>query len=296
LTPAFGRSHRTLRKDLVHLAEQGWIQKVDRGQFRCWGSGHWPSLPATGLAQPQWLHLGPILADMAFLHPELEVVLSELWGTEIGESLPARRLFIQMDYILSDEHHQQVDDYHEQLEHSWGQMIQFKYNTRQAGILSLVTYPVCLHYVRRAKYLSAYGQTPEGSIGWHNFRLDRICSRRLTVLDWQDERIPPPLLALYRTQALPNAAAVQEKLEEAWGFNFYLPKALLILRFTPEFAQRYVDHTQRHLTFGPISYQQIPALIREHVPDPKEQAQLLELVAQPLTAISPPGSGWGIPI
>ncbi|NJM00775.1 MAG: TIGR03985 family CRISPR-associated protein [Synechococcaceae cyanobacterium SM2_3_2] len=231
------------------MAQQGWLQKIGRGKFRCCGSGHWPQVPKMRPAQTHLHQLGPILADIAFLHPELAVVLSDLWGEDIAESLSPRRLFIQMDYILSDEQHQQVDDYHEQLERSWGRMIQFEYNTREAGILSLLTYPVCLHYVRRAKYLSAYGETPGGDIGWHNFRLDRICSRRLTSLDWQDERIPQPLQALHQSDCLPSPEAVQEELEEAWGFNFYLPKALLILRFSPEFAQRYVDNTQRHLTF-----------------------------------------------
>ncbi|MFS8807792.1 TIGR03985 family CRISPR-associated protein, partial [Synechococcus sp. R6-10] len=65
-----------------------------------------------------------------------------------------------------------------------------------------------------------------------------------------------------------------------WGSDFYLPKALLILRFSPEFARRYVESTVRHPTFQPIAYERIPALVQRAVADAREREQILNIVRQ----------------
>ncbi|MFS8831641.1 TIGR03985 family CRISPR-associated protein, partial [Synechococcus sp. R8-2] len=197
-----------------------------------------------------------------------------------------RRLFVWFEYILSDEQQERVDEYQNQLEAFWANpeagVIGFDYATRQHGIRHVLTYPVCLFYARRAKYLAAFGQlpTPEGSLGWHNFRLDRIQSERLAVIPWDAPSIPPELATRKRQRKLPSPEEVQAAWEEAWGSDFYLPKALLILRFSPEFARRYVESTVRHPTFQPIAYKRIPALVQQAVADAREREQILNIVRQ----------------
>ena len=296
----FHKTHRTLRKELDYLAAQGWLQQIQanpkrRDNFRCCAPGAHPQLPAPSstwtLSGKQLEQIYHILSDVAFVHPDVQVLLDEIWANQRTPSRwrdqhSQRRLFVWFEYILSDEQQERVDEYQSQLEALWANpeagVIGFDYATRQHGIRHVLTYPVCLFYARRAKYLAAFGQlpTPEGSLGWHNFRLDRIQSKRLAVIPWGDPSIPAELATRKRQRKLPSPEEVQAAWEEAWGSDFYLPKALLILRFSPEFARRYVESTVRHPTFQPIAYERIPALVQRAVADAREREQILNIVRQ----------------
>ncbi|WP_256995537.1 TIGR03985 family CRISPR-associated protein [Halomicronema hongdechloris] len=178
-----------------------------------------------------------------------------------------------------------MDSYQQQIEALWqtpdGGVIQFdNWVVRQRRTATVTVYPVCVHYARRAKYLSAYGQDPDGHIGWHNYRLDRIRSPHLRVLPWGDPAVPPELKTLRDTGQLPTPEQVQVQLAAAWGFNFYLPKALLIMRFEPEFAHGYVQDTERHPTFGPVSYGELAQLVHIEVAEATEQQEILQVLAQ----------------
>jgi hypothetical protein len=253
----FHKTHRTLRKELDYLAARGWLQQIQansrrRDNFRCRAPGDRPQLPVSSsaltLSGHQLEQIYHILSDVAFVHPDVQVLLDEIWANQRTPSRwrdqhSQRRLFVWFEYILSDEQQERVDEYQSQLEALWANpeagVIGFDYATRQHGIRRILTYPVCLFYARRAKYLAAFGQlpTPEGSLGWHNFRLDRIQSERLAVIPWDAPSIPPELATRKRQRKLPSPEEVQAAWEEAWGSDFYLPKALLILRFSPEFAR-----------------------------------------------------------
>ncbi|MFS8819158.1 TIGR03985 family CRISPR-associated protein [Synechococcus sp. W60.1] len=288
----FHKTHRTLRKELDYLAAQGWLQQIQansrrRDNFRCRAPGDRPQLPVSSsaltLSGHQLEQIYHILSDVAFVHPDVQVLLDEIWENHQHSQ---RRLFVWFEYILSDEQQERVDEYQSQLEALWANpeagVIGFDYATRQHGIRRILTYPVCLFYARRAKYLAAFGQlpTPEGSLGWHNFRLDRIQSERLAVIPWDAPSIPPELATRKRQRKLPSPEEVQAAWEEAWGSDFYLPKALLILRFSPEFARRYVESTVRHPTFQPIAYERIPALVQQAVADVQERQQILNILRQ----------------
>jgi CRISPR-associated protein (TIGR03985 family) len=110
--------------------------------------------------------------------------------------------------------------------------------------------------------------------------LDRIASEYLRVLSWGDRQIPPELQKLKLTESLPTSEDVQMELDAAWGFNFYLPSQLLIMRFNPTFDRWYVENTDRHPTFKPISYRDLPKLIRRHIPNLEEQKAVLEIIGQ----------------
>jgi CRISPR-associated protein (TIGR03985 family) len=300
----FATGHRTLRDDLKHLVALGWLQVQGRGKFQTLPPDRWPQPPANlgvgGSGQALTADLSPkdlwsllhILEPIAFLQPQLAVVIDTLWRQATQQTQrPAmaadnpQRVFVHLDYILPDEVQDQVDQHQVDIETLWhqpdGGVIQFdNWSARQQQQRRVTVYPVCFHYARRAKYLSAYGETPEGSLGWHNYRLDRIRSPRLRVLPWGDPAVPDTLKLLRQTGQLPTPTQVQAALDEAWGFNFYLPKGLLLLRFPAEFARWYVQDTVRHPTFAAVGYDDLAGLIVAQVPERSAQRALLAIVAQ----------------
>lgn len=279
----FATVHRSIRDDLRQLVKQGWLKKVTTGTYQI--SQTLPKSPMKDPLSPDVLFLSKefgwsllrILETFAFAQPSLAHVTYELWEQLIQqqeksdrtdpEKEPPQRTFIHLDYILSKHQQDLVDNYQEQLEELWqnpeGGMIQFTYFLALKETKpKIITYPVCLHYMRRAKYLTGYGIDPHGKINWHNYRLDRIASSRLKILAWEDQQIPKDLKQLRDTGKLPTPSQVQEEINKAWGFNFYLPKELLIIRFPTEFAKWYVDDTERHPTFKAIAYQDIINLLK----------------------------------
>ncbi|MEO0887135.1 MAG: TIGR03985 family CRISPR-associated protein [Cyanobacteria bacterium J06648_10] len=297
--------HRSIRADLAYLADIGWLTKQSQGQFRLHQRKDWPIKPVdsptslTRLSTAQTWDVLRALESISFVQPNLETIIQSLWEEltanskekTIGTNLsvePTRRIFIHLDYILSPTMQEQVDTLQEQIEQLWRQqeaghavgIIQFDYCFKQGQTTSISVYPVCLHYARRAKYLSAYGKDPEGSFGWHNYRLDRITSPRLTLLPWDSPTVPKSLLKLYKTSKLPTTATVNEALDAAWGFNFYLPRRLLIMRFPSAFAQRYVHETDRHPTFQVIAYEALSTLIKQEIKDSADRAAVLKVLSQ----------------
>lgn len=297
-TYPFATVHRTLRDDLKHLAALGWLRSLGRGKFKTTAPAQWPlppkaiapECPESGLSSRDIWSLLHILEPIAFLQPQLAVVIDTLWKQAahqprgITTDVP-QRVFVHLDYIVPDEVQDLADQHQVDIETLWhqpdGGVIQFdNWSARQQQLSRVTVYPVCFHYARRAKYLSAFGETPEGSLGWHNYRLDRIRSPRLRVLPWGDPAVPEILKRLRHTGDLPTPIQVQAALDEAWGFNFYLPKALLLLRFPPEFARWYVQDTLRHPTFAAVEYKELPGLIEAEVLEQAARRALLAIVAQ----------------
>jgi CRISPR-associated protein (TIGR03985 family) len=66
---------------------------------------------------------------------------------------------------------------------------------------------------------------------------------------------------------------------KAWGFDFYLPSRLMLLRFDREFHDRYIQDTFRHDTFKPVTYKQAERLIQQHTQ--QQQALLKVLQSRP---------------
>jgi len=261
----FDHSHRTLRKALPHLEKSGWLKSLPNAKFMRLSLDNLPQLPRGHHSEAlSLIYSLNMLNDIAFIDPRISLLLANLQENNQQE----QRIFIHLDFIFPPDTQDRVDDLQYQLNEIWSQPeinpIEFTYNTRQYGKQQMITYPVCLFYARRAKYLSAYGRTPNHSLGWYNFRLDRIISKKLKVLSWSDARITPDLLNLRKRKKLPTPEQVQGAWNEAWGTDFYLEKALMILRFKPDFARRYIDGTERHPTFQRIPYQRIPYLICNH--------------------------------
>lgn len=294
----FNTVHRSIRDDLTYLSELGWLESEGQGRFFLKSVRRLPQMPKAQIATASELSTDDIwevvrsLESVAFVKPNLDIIIHKLWQQlteqtqtaytrEIAE--PTQRIFIHLDYILSETMQEQVDTLQEQIEHLWqegGGIVQFSYSQQSGHTIQATVYPVCLHYARRAKYLSAYGQDPAGNFGWHNYRLDRITSSRLTIINWSKPEVPASLQKMYDASTLPTSEEVSEALSQAWGFNFYLPRQLLIMRFPPKFAERYVQDTDRHSTFEPISYKAIPKLIRQEIKGLAEQATILKILSQ----------------
>lgn len=306
----FATVHRSIRQDLTYLAEMGWLKKQAQGRFLLQTSQHWPimtasdSQPLKGLTREQLWEVMRSLESISFVQPNLEIIIQTLWEqlnthpqekspqekiSRQSPTEPERRIFIHLDYILSSAMQEQVDTLQEQIGQLWrqidncrsdGGIVQFDYGYKAGKVCSISVYPVCLHYARRAKYLSAYGHDPQGNFGWHNYRLDRIISPRLTIRPWNHTDVPEALLAMHKAGNLPTATEVSTAIDEAWGFNFYLPKRLLIMRFSPAFAERYVHQTDRHETFDPIPYKTLPALIQKEIKEPAARDNALKILSQ----------------
>jgi CRISPR-associated protein (TIGR03985 family) len=297
-TCPFATVHRTLRDDLQHLISLGWLASAGRGKFQKQPPASWPQPPASlgsgqtdaALSTHDARSLLHVLEPIAFLQPQLAVIIDTLWRQVASEGRSAappgpQRVFIHLDYIWPDEVQEQVDQHQADIEALWhspdGGVVQFdNWSARRQQLDQVTVYPVCFHYARRAKYLSAFGLNPDGTLGWYNYRLDRIRSPRLRVLPWGDPQVPTPLKHMRNTGQLPTPEQVQTQLDAAWGFNFYLPRALLILRFPPEFARWYVHDTVRHPTFEPVAYSDLKALVQSQVAQLPERAAILQVLAQ----------------
>ena len=302
----FATVHRSIRDDLVYLADMGWLTNEGQGRFRSLDPAEipqdLPKLPEQPLAPLGNLSVAQTwealrsLESISFVQPNLEVIIQSLWEqliTHPRENItePEQRIFIHLDYILPEAIQEKVDTLQEQVERLWregGGVVQFDYWLRVARAaakpllrkITVTVYPVCLHYARRAKYLSAYGYDPSNVLGWHNYRLDRISSSKMTPLAWADLQVPDVLRAMRRAGRLPIAQDVSTALEEAWGFNFYLPRRLLIIRFSTAFAHWYVNQTHRHSTFQLVTHEELPALVKCEIKDPAIRAEVLDILAK----------------
>jgi CRISPR-associated protein (TIGR03985 family) len=296
----FATVHRSLRDDLKQLVRLGWLQ-TETQKYRPVLIQDLPTPPTQtttelslfSLDLAQTWELLQILESISFVQPNLSLIIGKLWEQIANSSAsrglyakdPHQRIFLHIDYILSQQMQDRVDNYQEQLEQLWRKppdsVVQFEYwIAATESKVKVTVYPVCLHYRRRAKYLSAFGTDPNGNIAWHNYRLDRIACDRLQVLTWDNPLIPKTLKQMWQTGNLPIPSDVDAELKAAWGFNFYLKKELLILRFPTDFAKWYVENTTRHPTFCTVSYDQLPKLIAQNISNEQERQQLLEIIGQ----------------
>lgn len=298
----FAVVHRVLRNDLKALVQQGFLDRPRRGYYQCRPPQALPTPaiqesaalsphPLASLSDAQGWDMFHALESVAFLQPSLEPVIRQIWEHQTQQAqgtlrVPmAQRIFFEVNYIFAEADLDRVDTYQSQLEQLWqspaGGVVQFEsWLPHCQSAAQATVYPVCIHYTRRAKYLSAYGANADQSWGWHNYRLDRIQSPLLRVLPWGDPAIPDALRELWRSGGLPQPEDVRDSLEEAWGFNFYLPKSPMILRFNRRFAQDYVIQTQRHPTFQVIPYAQILGWLRESLGSDANLTDIQELLVR----------------
>jgi CRISPR-associated protein (TIGR03985 family) len=264
----FGVTRRSLYEDLQILCKLGWVQRKGQKYYRV------EEFPTRALS--------PGSGNSVIVHPDLAAIAENLSHPINGY----QRFFLHVDYVVPRTAVDQVDEWQERLRRFWEKstvppVLLTYYSARLNQELQGIVYPVCVYYVQRAPYLCAWGQLPGEQpemIDWRNYRLDRI--RHLRPLKWSDSRLPQQLQQAFQTQTLPTPDYIQEQMAEAWGFDFYQPSALLVLRFDHGFYEGYIRRTVRHDTFEQVSYARVQQLIQQHTSDPVQRQELLDVWQQ----------------
>jgi CRISPR-associated protein (TIGR03985 family) len=272
-TRLFAVTRRTLFADLQVLTKIHWLKRRGQNYYLV---KEWPVRPAPAIAKEHESYLKAY--DLEFLtQPDLAAI-ADNFALVQGE----RRFFVHVEYVIPPDKLDQVDHWQEQLRVHWQQLpvkpVWLTYQgAGQTDVVSIVVYPVCVYYYQRGPYLCAFGQVPDGKLGqidWRNYRLDRILA--IAPLEWGDARVPTKLYQQYKQRTLPTSEHIQEKMSDAWGFDYYQEAQLLLLRFDREWDQRYIQGTLRHTTFESVDYQEVGALIRQTLKG-QPQKDLLKL-------------------
>ena len=286
----FKRTRRMLSADLKNLKELGCLKRVGQVYQRVATLPKRPLLnqankTASGDVSLITLFQALDIERLTLLYPEVAPIAEEL--LESQQQQGGRRVFFHLDYVVPEDRRDAVvDDHQKDLQDLWSVTetvpVQFIYHSASLKHRQeCLVYPVCIYYWQRAKYLCAYGRRPDGDIGWYNYRLDRI-EKPLKSLAWSD-KLPAQLKQQYKAGKL-TPEVIQDYMEEAWGFDFYLPSKLLLLRFDRDFHDRYIKGSFRHKTFEQITYEQAIRLIQTQMDTAKEQQLLLTtLKARPKT-------------
>lgn len=286
----FAKTRRTIESDFDNLVTLGWLEdetitvnpQTTRGQRYYRKVEKFPDL--TFSEQHQNGNNGDIINpfpnDLADFHND--------FGLDINGQ---KRFFLELDYIVHSRLSEKMDDFRQQLKEVWQKQpispIKITYvsarkfqNYQDEGDQYIV-YPVSIYYSQRAPYLAAYGQTPTQindnpiHMGWYNYRLDRI--QTLQELQWSQVDLPEfsPTICKSKTPA-----AIEKMKHEAYGFDFYQPAELLLLRFDCYFHNRYVEGTEREKIFKKITFEEAMAEVELADIDMAQKQRLLQLLKQ----------------
>ncbi|MEG4959006.1 MULTISPECIES: TIGR03985 family CRISPR-associated protein [unclassified Microcoleus] len=228
-------------------------------------------------------YLAATLGMFSFLDPSLPLLADQFSEEVVDED--NHRVFLYVDYLVPESSPMQdaVDQFQSDLQEMWDSqniaplLLTYR-SAHQNQIKECVVYPVCIYFMDRAKYLCAYGSTPRGEINWYKYRLDRIISKRLESLDWQDSRVPQLLKEKYQENNLPTPKTVNDMLKEAWGCDFYKETALMVLRFDRTFHQSYMQGISIHHTCTAIDIDRAATLIKQYTPNPEHRSALLQIL------------------
>lgn len=290
----FAQVRKSLQSDFDLLVSRHWLEQIAEAVGRSKQYRRVKELPSIIYQieySPVENHLTPkaqayvagALGMFSFLDPSFPVL-----ADQISEEIPdedSHRVFLYVDYVVPESSPLQdsVDQIQSELQEIWdsGEILPLLLTYRSAhqnSIKECVIYPVCIYFMERAKYLCAYGSNPKDQINWYKYRIDRIISKRLEPLNWQDTRIPQLLREKYLENRLPTPQTVNTMLKQAWGCDFYKDIGLMILRFEHDFHQNYMEGISIHHQFAPINYDRITTFIKQHTSKPEQRKILLEIL------------------
>ncbi|HAX80738.1 MAG TPA: TIGR03985 family CRISPR-associated protein [Cyanobacteria bacterium UBA11372] len=267
-TRLFGLTRRALAADLSVLAELQWLKRSGHLYYRVSDRPFTPSAARQADA-------GLFTYNLDFLtQPDLAAIADNLSARLQGQ----QRFFLHLEYVITKI--DRVDERQAQLRTLWEQkvvppILLTYWNAAQQTTLAAVVYPVCIYYYQRGPYLCGFGELPPGEtkpLDWRNYRLDRI--ENIEPLSWEAARVPPALKQRYSTGKLPTPDEIQLAMAEAWGFDYYQPALMLLLRFDREWDDRYIRNTDRHATFAAVDYQTAGNLIRQTLKGEQREAML----------------------
>ncbi|MBT9317702.1 TIGR03985 family CRISPR-associated protein [Leptothoe spongobia] len=266
----FGVTRRALSGDLKRLQELKLLASVGNGYGRV---TDWPVLPYGTKRSAS-------VDELAFLvQPDLAAIADSLSHTLEGQ----RRFFVHVDYVVPKDRHDRVEDWQTELRELWQRSVVLPirltyWHASRQETATVVVYPVCLYYYRRGPYLCGFGEVfgQSDTVDWRNYRLDRI--QAIEVLSWDSSLLPLSLRQQYLEGDLPTPDDIQVWMAEAWGFDYYQPKDILLVRFDQVWDQRYIRNSLRHPTFQRIDYGQAQRLIGQTLRG-ELQGQMLDLLA-----------------
>ncbi len=297
----FAQVRKSLQSDFDLLVSRDWLQRLTNTPGRSKQYCRMKTLPIvsesnnysldTNLTPKTQAYVASTLGKLSFLDPSFPVLAEQISAEEVEED--KNRVFLYVDYVIPESSYleDRVDQIQSELQEIWdsGKIPPLLLTYRSAHqnlIKECVVYPVCIYFMERAKYLCGYGTTPRDEINWYKYRLDRIMSKHLEALDWQDPRIPQLLREQYRANCLPTPKTVNSMLKEAWGCDFYKETGLLLLRFERDFHQSYIEGISIHEKFKAIDCDRAARLIRQYTPNPEQRQTLLEVLqSRPTTDI-----------
>ncbi len=298
----FAQVRKSLQSDFDLLVDRHWLQRVAdtpgrSKQYR--RVAKLPLIPSqsenssldSNLSSKEQIYVSGVLGMFSFLDPNLPLFAEQISEEVVDEN--THRVFLYVDYVVPESStlEDAVDQFQSELQAIWDSgninplLLTYR-SAHQNLIKECVVYPVCIYFMEYAKYLCAYGSTPKDEINWYKYRLDRIISKRLETLDWQDTRVPQLLREQYTENRLPTPKTVNTMLKQAWGCDFYKSSALMLLRFDRDFHQSYIQGISIHNTFKLIDCDRAAKLIKQYTPNPEHRQNLLEILqSRPTTDI-----------
>ena len=273
----FAQTRKNFHNDFRSLIEMEWLQL---GKLQD-GTNEYQKVSTFPLSE---LFSQPELSNNGEVSNVIRSDLADFFDDFALEINGTQRFFLEIEYIVSAQLSEWLNTLRQQLKEIWQKTpippIKITYvsarnfqNYQDEGDRYIV-YPVCIYYAHRAPYLFAYGQTPtQGLIDWYDYRLDRI--QKLEVLEWSQVNLPNFSLPICEPK---TPKLIEELKSEALGFDFYKPKALLLVRFEQYFHYRYIEGTEREKLFKQISCKQAQRLIENSAIAFEQIQQLLEVL------------------
>jgi CRISPR-associated protein (TIGR03985 family) len=267
----FGVTRRTLQADLQILVELGWLVYRNRKYYRV---AEFPFYPVNSSDER---NRGKILAYENFLQEDLSAIAQNHSDKING----VQRFFVHLDYVIPKSTIDVVENWQWELKEIWANNpippVGLVYSSaRVKNQVNCIVFPACIYYFQRAVYLCGYGESPEKNSDWYNFRLDH--TQNMTVLDWTHPKIPDNLQQRYQKHDLPNPDEIAIAMDKAWGFDFYLPPRLMVLRFDGDYNERYIKNSNRHPTFKPVDYDKLGNLINKETKDIQHRQVFLNIL------------------
>jgi CRISPR-associated protein (TIGR03985 family) len=280
----FAVTSKNIQNDFKALAEMGWLEAQAIKQ----GTGKKFKIVYSLVQEFPQVAIHP---ENPILDGETTVVRNAIANNladffeDFGQEINGQKRFVlDIEYIVHRQFSQQIDTLRQQLKSIWHQpqippvkityVSARNFQSYQDEGEEYIVYPVCIYYSHRAPYLFAFGQTPKDKtkIDWYDYRLDRIQS--LQQLNWDDVNIEGFTQPVCQSKT-PKQIEVYRA--EAWGFDFYKPQELLLLRFDRYFHSRYIEGTERDELFTKIPYNYAESQIINARIDSEQKSELLNV-------------------
>ena len=174
------------------------------------------------------------------------------------DDLGFQRFYIHSDYRISDKDLKRTIQHQTLLAGIWDKpiisLVKLKYQSASEGKpYEAIISPVRIDYHQRAFYLCGFGiRDSETELSWHNYRIDRI--EEIEELENSRDDLPQDLQVQgERANQQKLIEEIEDRLVDAYGFDFYRDKQTMLLRFDRDFHDRYIANTWRHNSFKQIT-------------------------------------------